>query len=142
MEKEIVIQKMNEALGELYQREPVFIENKTNERTIVAHLAEYLRPLFDGWSVDTEYNRDGRETKRDSEGNQIFPDILIHHQTPDRAQRNSPENNLVAAEAKGYWNTEDRNKDVDKLLDMRKQYGYQYLFRVELGKDAGQLIEV
>lgn len=138
----MVIQKINEALSELYQRDPILIENKTNEPTIVAHLAEYLRPLFDGWSVDTGYNRDGRETKKDSESNRILPDLIIHLQTPDREQRNSPENNLVAAEAKGYWNTEDREKDAGKLRDMKSRYGYQYLFRIELGKDAGQLIEI
>ncbi|TSC75584.1 MAG: hypothetical protein G01um101430_426 [Parcubacteria group bacterium Gr01-1014_30] len=142
MEKQIVIQKLNQALNELYKRDFVLIENKTEEETIIAQLIAYLRPLFDSWNVDPEYNRDGRETKRDSAGNQIFPDILIHHRTPDREERYSPENNLATAEVKGYWNTEDRSKDTRKLLDMRKHYGYQYLFRIELGKDAGKLIEV
>jgi len=142
MEKQIVIQNFNQALSELYKRDFVLIENKTEEETISAQLIAYLRPFFDGWNVDPEYNRDGRETKRDPAGNQIFPDILIHHRTPDREERYSPENNLAVAEVKGYWNAENRSKDTGKLLDIRKRYGYQYLFRIELGKDAGQLMEV
>ena len=142
MEKEMVTRKINQALSELYKHDRVLMENRTEEETISTHLAGYLKPLFDGWNVDTEYNRDGKETKKDSEDNHIFPDILIHHRIPDRVERASPENNLVAAEVKGYWNSENRDKDTGKLLDMRQRYGYQLLFRVELGKEAGQLIEV
>lgn len=142
MEKEAVIQKIRQALDELYVHDHVLIENKTEEETISAHLAGYMKSLFDGWNVDSEYNRDGRNTKRNSGGDRIFPDILIHLRTPDRKGRYSPENNLAVMEIKSYWNTEDRNKDTAKLRDMKKRYGYQHLFRIELKENEGELIPV
>jgi hypothetical protein len=144
MDKEVIIRRMRDGLTTLYESEGELIRNRTNEETIVSHLVEYLRSSFvhDGWSVDTEYNRDGTETKHDSHGNRISPDIIIHRRTSEREKRCSPADNLVAIEVKGYWNREDRNIDAQKLRDMRKRYGYRYLFQVELKADAGELIEV
>jgi len=144
MEKGVIIQKINEALTALYEADGDLIRNKTNEETIVAHLVGYLRPIFfpDGWNIDAEYNRDGKDPKKDSSGNLIFPDIIIHNRTADRENRFSPTNNLVALEVKGYWNKENRDDDTQKLRDIGNRYGYQYLFRIELTKGAGQLMEV
>src|SRR3989338_5979814 len=121
------------ALSELYNYDFDLIKIKAEEESITAQLICYLKPRFNPWNVDVEYNRDGKNIKRDSEGNQIFPDIIIHHRTPGQEKRNSPENNLVAIEIKGYWNLKDRGLDKVKLIDMKNYYGYQYLFRIELG---------
>ncbi len=129
------------ALLELYKYEGDLIANRTDERTIAAHLACYLKPHFSEWRVDTEYNRDGIETKEDTQGNPIFPDIIIHHRTPQRELRYSPENNLIALEVKGYWNKKDRAIDRRKLIDIKKRFGYQYIFRIELDKNRGEIIE-
>jgi len=142
MEKETIIQNIKNALGDLYLREADLITNKTEEETISAHLMYYLKSRFEGWSVDVEYNRDGRDTKNGSNGKPIYPDISIHHRTPDRVNKFSPKNNLVTIEVKGYWNKENRSNDEKKLRDRKSIFGYQYLFRIELGKDTGELIEV
>jgi len=144
MTPEEIKTKINAALSELYKRDKDLIANETEEETVSAHLVCYLKPHFDSWSVDPEYNRDGRATKKSSRGNRIFPDILIHNRTPNRKERYSPENNLVVVEVKGHWNKarKGREKDEDKLRNMRKRYGYQHLFRVELDKDVGKIIEV
>lgn len=142
MEEEIVIHNIQDALNDLYLHEADLIINKTDERTIAAHLMHYLKPRFVEWSVDPEYNRDGKSTKENSFGNRIYPDIIIHHRTPNRDIVYSPENNLVVIELKGYWNKEDRSIDAAKLCDMKKKYGYQYLYRIELNVDDGIIIEV
>lgn len=142
MEEEIVIHNIQDALNDLYLHEADLIINKTDERTISAHLMHYLKPRFVEWSVDPEYNRDGKETKENSCGVRIYPDIIIHRRTPDRAAVYSPENNLLVIEMKGHWNREDRNIDEDKLRDMKRKYGYRYLYRIELNVDAGIIIEV
>ena len=144
MEREAIIRKIKEALLALYRVDGNLIANKANEATITTQLVGYLRQAFatDRWSVDFDYNRDGHDPKRDSDGRRIRPDIIIHHRTPDRTTRHSSTNNLIAMEVKGYWNKEDRGCDTRKLLDLGRHYGYRYLFRVELGHDEGELIEI
>lgn len=142
MEKGKVKSRLEQAINELYKRDFDLIKIEAEEEAVTAQLICYLKPLFDSWSVDVEYNRDGRETKNDSAGKQIYPDIIIHHRTPDRVERFSPENNFIAIEVKGHWNAADRGIDEIKLRNIKNRYGYQYLFRIELDSDKGRLIEV
>src|SRR3989338_9444773 len=142
IEKGKVKSRLEQAINELYKRDFDLIKIEAEEEAVTAQLICYLKPLFDSWSVDVEYNRDGRETKNDSAGKQIYPDIIIHHRTPDRVERFSPENNFIAIEVKGHWNAADRGIDEIKLRNIKNRYGYQYLFRIELDSDKGRLIEV
>lgn len=142
MTKEEIRSNISFALSELYSHDQDLIKNMVEEEDISAHLICLLKPLFDSWNVDIEYNRDGRNKKKNSVGSRILPDIIIHHRTPDREERYAPENNLAVIEVKGHWNTEDRNIDKAKLGDMKRRFGYQYLFRIELGPEYGEVIEV
>lgn len=121
----------------LYADHKDLVDFQTHERTIAAYLAEYLRQLFEGWDVDTEYNREGRkrDPKRDEAG-RLFPDIIIH----TRGERLGA--NLAAIEVKGYWNVEDRAIDEKKLRRIAAEYGYQHLFRLELKEEDTSLISV
>jgi hypothetical protein len=49
---------------------------------------------------------------------------------------------LAAIEVKGYWNGEDRRIDENRLRRMRAEYGYQYLYRIELNREGAKLIAV
>ncbi|MDD5639202.1 MAG: hypothetical protein PHR47_00105 [Candidatus Pacebacteria bacterium] len=142
MTKKEIKSKIEFALSELYTRDMDLIRNKAEEEAISAQLVCYLKPLFDSWNVDFEYNRDGWDKKENSIGVRILPDIIIHHRTPNREERFAPKNNLIAIEVKGHWNTQDRNLDEVKLVDIKKRYGYQYVFRIELGSECGEVIEV
>lgn len=133
---------ITQALSNLYKDDFGLIRVEAEEESISAHLTNYLKPYFKTWNVDIEYNRDGQVTKKNSGGDSIFPDIIIHRRTPDRGERNSPENNLVAIEVKGHWNRKNRRIDELKLIDMKKRYGYQYLFRIELEPEQGRLISI
>jgi hypothetical protein len=142
MTREIIVQRITDALHLLYDREFILIKNKTHEETIATHLAGYLKAAFipDGWDVDAGYNRDGVDPKKDQDGNLILPDIIIHHRLSS-PPRFSPENNLVAIEIKGNWNPEKRTVDAQKLRDLGRRYGYQYIFQIELGERSGQIAE-
>lgn len=142
MTEEEIKSQIRIGLEELYKQEFSLIQVRAEEETIVTHLIHYLKEGFKLWSVDSEYNRDGKDTKLNSNGRKIFPDIVIHHRTPNRENRFSPENNLVAIEAKGYWNPQNRELDEAKLIDMKKHYGYQYLFRIEFNSKGADLIPV
>src|SRR5262249_15729701 len=119
------------------REQKALIDNEAHERTIGAYLAGYLRSLFPDWNVDPEYNREGadQQPKGDAEGN-LIPDIVIH----TRLVKLGP--NLVAIEMKGHWNDEDRAVDEQKLRRIRAEYGYQFLYRIELGPDEAALIPV
>lgn len=142
MTEEEIKSHITQALSELYARESDLIAIHAEEEAISAQLICYLKPYFTSWKVDVEYNRDGKDTKKNSTEGRIFPDIIIHHRTPNREEKYSPEHNLVVIEVKGHWNSEDRKSDEEKLKDMKKRYGYQYLFRIELDEEKGNLFLV
>lgn len=122
------------ALVKLYDNDIFLINNKTNERSIAACLACYLKAEFSDWDVDAEYNREGYDPKKDEHQNNINPDIIIH--------KRGTKNNLVAIEIKGYWNGEDRKKDEEKLKGLLRKQGYKYAFRIELEKGGSDLISI
>jgi len=137
MNEEALRNCIKEACGRLYNSQKDLITAQAHERTIGAYMAEYLRPLFEGWQVDSEYNREGIEgrRKRDERGGMV-PDIIIHK----RGQRLGA--NLAAIEIKGHWNREERAVDEEKLRRIRAEYGYQFVYRLELGPEAANLIRV
>jgi hypothetical protein len=51
-----VADRLRKALGQLLN-EPKLFEFKVNERTLTQRLSLHLQPLFQGLSVDCEYNR-------------------------------------------------------------------------------------
>jgi hypothetical protein len=60
MKEDEVRTRIEEACRLLYAEHKLLVDTEANERGTVAHLAGYLRLLFDEWEVDTEYNRQGR----------------------------------------------------------------------------------
>jgi len=87
-----VYDAVEKAVNEL-REEPLLFSNHANERSITHRLAVHMEPLFEGWDIDCEYNRIGKEmtkykevffhpgddvnvTDFDPEGNRVFPDIV------------------------------------------------------------------
>lgn len=140
--KETIEKNVNDACTELYAEQKALIDEEANERDIVSFLAPKLRVKFPGWDIDTDYNREGeyreherRDTKTDLNKNPLLPDIIVHKRGPDGP-------NLVAVEVKGYWNKEKRSEDEDSLRRLRAKHGYEFLYRLELGRDLHELIFV
>jgi len=138
MEKDDVKNLIEQACSSLYVENPILIKNRTHERTIVSHLANYLKPLFPDWNIDTDYNRDGDngKSKQSIDGELLLPDIIIHN----RGVEQGP--NLVAIQVKGFWNKEDRTKDEKDLRKLKAKYKYLFLYRLELNIDNFDLILV
>lgn len=131
-------EKIEKACNKLYQNKHDLIVNEVHERTIAAELKSYLEPLFSGWDVSIEYNREdsSNDPKRGLDGKRIIPDILIH----TRGSIEGP--NLAAIQVKGFWNSEDRTKDETDLKKLRAKFGYKFLYRLELCLDNPELIEI
>jgi hypothetical protein len=106
-----VIRRFDLAVAQLLRRDAYLFLHDVNERTITHKLAEYMQPLFPGWNVDCEYNRNMHTPKRvhlptpgDPEARcyvSTYPDIIVHH-------RGTNARNLLIVEAK---------KDLDNRLD-------------------------
>ncbi len=139
MSKKQIETYLHTAINTLYLEAPDLIRYEVNERSIVTELYSRLKGPFEtkGWSVNVEYNREGNngDPKMDKIGKMI-PDIIVH----TRGVKKGP--NLLAIEVKGFWNLSDREVDVQKLRRLRDKYGYQFLYRIELEKDKGVLIEI
>lgn len=139
MNKDFIVNTLIECCRVLYLDSKNLIVEKAHERTIVSRMVPYLKSQFSGYSVDPEYNREGsfekRETKKDIDNNPILPDLIIHKYGPNGE-------NLVAIEVKGYWNKESREIDEEKLRKLHLKQGYKFLYRIELGRDKADLIEV
>jgi hypothetical protein len=159
MEFEEVINKVNSALDELYDKQNDLFENNVNEVTINIHLVQYLSKFFSEYNVDAEYNRERviasgiirpkRMLNGDGTKNLFKPDIIIH-------KRNSTgPSNLVAIESKKQWNKdrEQRQKDLQVLCNMTRgpletyeidekeeYFGYPYGLFIDYGKTRNKVI--
>jgi hypothetical protein len=106
MEPATIREKIIEAIGVLFKKDPELLKVNANERSISHKLAEYLSDQFAGYDVDCEYNRDEIDHTKaleflfdntrkkefenvskeevisrllmDVEARTIFPDIIIH----------------------------------------------------------------
>lgn len=167
MEFEDIKTKINTALDRLYENEFELIETDVAEETINSYLANYIRPLFDDFNTDVEYNREyvfsitptglkyekpqtKKTIKPNGELDSINPDIIIH-------KRNNTVSNLVVVECKKQWNKdkEGREKDLQVLGGMtmnREQanqinypkneplFEYKYGFFVDYGKNREEVL--
>lgn len=125
------------ACRSLYKKDYLLIKSKTNERTIAAQLAFYLKPYFKGFDVDPKYNREGDsgDPKRSMSEELLIPDIIVHKRGDIK------EHNLLAIQVKGYWNKEDRSKDSKDLRKLKEKYNYHFLYRIELKLKTFELIQ-
>ena len=137
MDAETVRSNLAAASARLYSEQRHLIDIEVHERTLVGLLVEYLRPLFPGWDINADYNREGNKgrPKQDHLG-KLIPDIIVH----TALNRDGP--NLVAVEVKGHWNPQPRSLDEEKLRRLTAEYGYQHLYRIDLGPETFALVQV
>ncbi len=53
-----------QAIDKFIANESNLLSVNANERAISSKLAEYMRPYFEGWDIDCEYNRLGKTGRR------------------------------------------------------------------------------
>jgi hypothetical protein len=72
-----IAKSIADAVSALFATDSALLTRNVNERTITGQLAAHIRPRFEGWDVDCEYNRDGHFVKK-ADGVIVVPDIIIH----------------------------------------------------------------
>jgi hypothetical protein len=90
-----------------------------DERASTHRIACYLEDIFNnGWHIDCEYNRKGRNPKRQN-GGLVRPDIIVH--------RRDTCDNLLCIEAKksGEILADDRRK-LREFTNEKGEYRYQF----------------
>jgi hypothetical protein len=138
MNREIIQNRVDEALGDLVDQDRHLLISDVNERSITHKLAIYLSNQFPEWDVDCEYNRNGEDTKLledddrfkelfeivegnmrpdDSNARTVYPDIIVHRRGTDE--------NLIVIELKKSTNPKSKDDDIEKLRRLRHQLGYQ-----------------
>jgi hypothetical protein len=75
--------------------------------------------------VDHEYNRQGEDSKRNSTGNAVVPDIVVH-------RRGTNENYIVIEAKKGH---NPDGEDLEKLKRYVADQQYQYAFQLTLNRE-------
>lgn len=119
-----------EALQILYSSDIFLIsdgeQNHNHEIAIVHRFAHYIENIINGAlpnfnkDFDMEYNRNLDDQKRDSHGDIMRPDFIIH-------QRGSNDNNILVIEFKTWWNT-NQDDDIRKIKEFTDKDGaYRYL---------------
>ena len=112
-----------------------------NEVTLCHRLAIHLENSgkFTGYSIDCEYNRDGRKIKRrrpttkNPKGKKFRPDIIVH------IRGKGENNNLIMIEAKkDPCPPEERDEERERLIDNANEYQYAHAFFVVFPKDDVQ----
>ena len=140
MNEEVIAILLNQALGELRERDSYLLETQVGERSVAAKLACYMAPLFPDHDVDVEYNRHGLDPKsldlpaecRGGGTKLITPDVIVH-------RRGHDQENLLVIEVKKQTNPESRACDRAKILAMKASFHYAYgvLLDMPAGPDAG-----
>jgi len=95
------------------------LKSNSYEPTISHRIAVYLENAYgEEYKVDCEYNKKGLKDKRDSKGNKIRPDIIIH--------KRGKQKNLVVLEIKKAGKDSKKAKEeIKRLKDDLKNLDYQ-----------------
>lgn len=111
--REEIEQDLIQALTLIFKNEGGLLERDIHERTITFYLTHYFMNLFhdkyDGYNIDPEYNRNGKEAKYYDDVDapnqpKAIPDIIVH-------RRNCNKYNLLYLELKkGQHDSKDCNK--------------------------------
>lgn len=130
MNKQEVKQRLEWALGRLYEEDSCLLEINANERSITHRLGMYLQEAFPDRDVDCEYNRKDHDSKKlflqeqqimsnNTDGDTVFPDLIVHHRT-------KPHDNLLVIEVKKITSTPSSYRDIRKLDAFRSELKYCY----------------
>lgn len=116
--------KLFAGIDAVIRNDAFLIDVGASERCICAHLACYLKPLFPGWNVDVEYNRELEDPKR-AGGRGVVPDLIVH--------RRGTEQNYFVLEMKIGNEVTPDEEDVEKLVDIVRDHGYRVAAFLRLG---------
>ncbi len=131
------------ALARLYSDDSHLVD-VGRERPAAARLAAHLRDvlleagylgMFPDIRIDTDVGHEGDDLKRDAEGKQVIPDIIVH--VPGKAGPN-----VAALEIKGWWNPATPERDLTKLKGYMQNQLYSSAYFIRLEKRAATITAV
>lgn len=139
------------ALAGFTDADRYLLENDLSERCIAARFALHLQPLFPDYSVDVEYNREGRTPKylalsdecanpdyRNEDGDSlVVPDLIVHSRGADGP-------NLLVLEFKKTTNRCGFDCDRERVIAFKNVLGYCFgaLIECETRKGSDPAIRV
>ena len=138
-------QRINECLTLLFRNDKHLVVKNVSERALSHMLACYLKPKFNEWDVDCEYNKDrdaikslssledilremGREELiMDIKERKVIPDIIVH-------QRGTDDNLIVIEMKKSGRSKKFDDFDIAKLKAFRKDKKYCFAMFIKVIK--------
>ena len=123
---------LRDAQEELERNDSNLLLEGVLEVAIAHQLACYLKPRFYGYSMDIEYDRQGRNPKRvGALDKRIRPDIVIH-------ERSTNDHNLLVVECKKSSSRAGSSDDKKKLAALKRapfKYARAVFVRIPVGKN-------
>lgn len=119
---------LQQALSELRLNDAKLLEINGSEWSVAHRLAVYLEPMFRGWHVDCEYNRQGEsDPKKRVSGRRVRPDITVHQRTKIEI-----EHNLLVIEIKKKKDKRDAEKACEYTSAPSGRRSFQYQWGVTM----------
>lgn len=125
MEKNELIQIIQECLGRVYMNDANLLDINIHENAVNHRLANYLADVLEQGviNVDVEYNRHIDQLKKYGvEGDSAIVDVVVH-------QRMTDDNNIVAIECKKEAMNEIDIRKINALV--REEFNYQFGMTIE-----------
>ena len=138
MTEEQIKAAIQQAIEKLKAESPPEFFGAVHERATAHRLATHMEPLFTGWNIDCEYDRDGQMEKlllgikgcnSKKKSNKILPDIIVHH----RVKQGSA-HNLLVIELKKDATEDVCDKKKLELLTANGHYQYQLGLYINIDK--------
>ena len=147
MEKDILLEVVNNALDRLYENDFYLIKNNLSERNLVFHFSRYFIDIckekklkYANLNVDCEYNRNRFNEKMykqviyENQEHQSYPDCILH-------ERGSNNNNILVIEFKKANNKKNKT-DLLKLKAFTDNHGcYKYLLGLAIQFESSRRSE-
>jgi hypothetical protein len=140
MTEDEIREAVRAAIARLKAERPLLDFERVHERTTAHRIAVHMEPLFEGWNVDCEYDRDGqvrkmldrvRECDEQRRTDLVLPDIIVH-----RRRKRGRDHNLLVVEIKKYdaENACDRRK-LELFTEPDGAYAYQLGLHINIERD-------
>ena len=138
MEQEL-IGKIKEAMRELYIEDVCLFQDDISERCLAYNFSRHFWKALElkddaELKLDLEYNRNCGKAKTLSIQSTSYPDLILH-------EREKNDNNILVIEFKKWNNKSKLNKDREKLMCFKREYGYRLCMLIVFDKNSSEKVK-